>query len=353
MNLTSKDFSYHLPPSQIAHQPASPRDHSRILLIRRSTGGITHHHFFDLPDLLPPRAVLVTNESRVFSSRVHAHKISRGKVELLFLNPTRATYWAALLKPGLPSGTRLLLGKLELTVVRNNAGIFTIDTHTNKKVFFSLLNRLGLVPIPPYIHGSQNQSQLKRQYQTIYAKTTGSVAAPTAGLHFTHRLIKTLKARDIDIHSVTLHVGLGTFRPPSPQQLESGVLHEESIFISPKTAAALNLAKAAGRPIIAVGTTATRVLESSLSPDGLLLPTRGSTSLFIKPPYRFRFIDGLITNFHLPESSLLMLISAFCSSPNTRDKFTDFRHSLVYRAYSQAIQANYRFYSFGDATLLL
>lgn len=350
MSLT--DFTYHLPAGLIAHQPASPRDHSRLALINRTTGKLSHHHFFDLPHLLPPRAVLVTNQSRVFPSRIYAEKPTGGRVEIFFLEPTGNSAWHALLQPGLPPGSALLLGKLRFEVLGNSNGIFTLKSPLPAPQLLDYLNTHGLVPIPPYIHPRQTQTQLKRQYQTVYAKESGSVAAPTAGLHFTHRLLKDLTNRGFDIHSVTLHVGLGTFKSPSPQQLKSGTLHRESIEISPETAVALNQAKIEGRPIIAVGTTAARTLESSLDDNGHLLPVHGSTTLFIKPPYRFRFIDGLITNFHLPGSSLLMLVSAFCSAPNTPAEFTDFKHNLIYTAYQQAIREKYHFYSFGDATFI-
>lgn len=332
------DFFFDLPPSLVAQTPASPRDDSRLLTINRTTGQLGHYHFYDLPRLLLPDDVLVFNQTRVIPARLFGHKTTGGKVEILLLRNTGPHLWEFISHPGLKSGQVINFApEFTAQVVSPETLKLKIKNLPGRQAGLKLLDSIGHTPIPPYIHSQAPETTLRRQYQTVYAKTPGSAAAPTAGLHFTKTLLKKLPQPK---EFLTLHVGLGTFQPPSPSQIASGSLHHEYFELPPGTAARLNAAKAAGRRIIAVGTTTTRVLESCADPTGLLIPRSGDTDIFIRPPYKFKFVDGLITNFHLPGSSLIMLVSAFSSWP------------IIQNAYSIAIKKKYRFYSFGDATFI-
>ena len=330
----NKPYFYYLPDNLIANTPSTPRDHSKLLQINRLTGKLFHHHFYDLPDLLNPTDVLVFNNTKVFPARLHGVKTTGGKVEVLLLKKLENDLWHVISHPGIKPGQIInFSSEVSAQVVTDHSLKLSAGS-------FQTLSKIGHTPLPPYIHSSQKEAVLRKQYQTVYAKSQGSAAAPTAGLHFTNRLLGQLEDRHIQTEFLTLHVGLGTFKPPTPDQLASGHLHSEWFTLSSQTAARLNLAKSQGRRIIAVGTTTTRVLESCADTSGLLTPQSGETDIFIKPPYKFKFVDGLITNFHLPGSSLIMLVSAFSS------------WEIIQKAYQQAIAKNYRFYSFGDACLI-
>ncbi len=348
MNLA--DFDYDLPQELIAHFPTTPRDHSRLLVLNRSTSKISHHHFYDLPNLLTKNDVLVFNQTKVFPARLHGTKDSGGKMQILLLKKLTKDLWHALCKPGLKLNQRLIFGGIPATVTQ-------VSPDGSVEIKFigltqAKINLLGQTPLPPYIHSPLSQTSLKHKYQTTYAKNIGSAAAPTAGLHFTKKLLQELKQKGIQQEFVTLHVGLGTFKPPTAEQLNQGVLHTEDFYLGEDTTARLNQAKAAGKRLIAVGTTTTRVLESCTNDSGVLIPQNASTDIFIKPTYKFKFVDALITNFHLPQSSLLMLVSAFISYPNTKHKFTNFLSSSSGQVYLQAINNKYRFFSFGDAMFI-
>lgn len=347
------NFNYHLPPDLIAQTPARPRDGSRLMLINRRTGQLSHRIFRDLPQLLRPADVLVFNNTAVFPARLFGHKSTGGKVEILLLRQIRPGEWDFISHPGLKPGAVVHLPEKtprrwpEGTPARwikqpNPEGIIT---NSGTIHFSSLISHFvyqyGTTPLPPYIHSSAPESALRRQYQTVYAKHPGSAAAPTAGLHFTPRLLHQLSTLGYQLEYVTLHVGLGTFKPPTQQQIRSGILHREYFTLDAGTTGRLNAAKSANRRIIAVGTTTTRVLETCSDASGRLHPRTGDTSLFILPGYKFKFVDGLITNFHLPKSSLLMLVSAFASP------------RIIQSAYHEAITEKYRFYSFGDACLII
>jgi S-adenosylmethionine:tRNA ribosyltransferase-isomerase len=331
-------YQFSLPPSLIAQTPAVPRDSSRLLVIDKHTGKLTHHIFRSLPRLLRPSDVLVFNNSAVFPARLHAVKPTGGKVEILLLKNIKKNLWEVISHPGIKPGQHLSFSsQLSAAVVSATSVEFSVSGSDLSVP--ALINRIGSTPLPPYIHYSAPESLLRRQYQTVYAKASGSAAAPTAGLHFTPRLLSRLSAKGIQLEYVTLHVGLGTFKPPTKDQITAGVLHSEWFTLSPDTADHLNAAKSAGRRVIAVGTTTTRVLESCAHPSGRLAPQTGETNIFIRPPYKFRFVDGLITNFHLPGSSLLMLVSAFTSP------------QIIRSVYRTAVKNRYRFFSFGDACL--
>jgi S-adenosylmethionine:tRNA ribosyltransferase-isomerase len=335
--MPDKPYQYFLPPDLIAQAPAKPRDHSRLLVINRQTGHLSHHRFNELPNLLRPTDVLVFNNTKVFPARLHGQKSTGGNVEVLLLKNLNKGLWEIISHPGIKSGHCLNFNsKVKAIAIDPNHIKFPATVN------YSLLTKLGLTPLPPYIHSSVQESILRKQYQTIYARYPGSAAAPTAGLHFTARLLKRLATGDRRLEYITLHVGLGTFKAPTPEQISSGKLHSEYFKLSSATAARLNNAKLKKRRIIAVGTTVCRVLEACTDPKShLLIPRRGETDIFIKPPYQFKFINGLITNFHLPHTSLLMLVSALSSWP------------IIDRAYREAIRQKYRFYSFGDACLII
>ena len=327
-------YSFHLPPEQIAQTPARPRDHSRLLAVNKISGRLSHHRFYELPRLLLPGDVLVFNNSAVFPARLYGRKNSGGKVEILLLRKINASNWEFISHPGLKPGQKI-------TFSHNFSA--EVDGFNNLKLSIKndkLLTHFGHTPLPPYIHSEVTEKVLRKQYQTVYAGKPGSAAAPTAGLHFTHRLLNQLSTMNYQQEFVTLHVGLGTFKPPGPDQLQSGTLHYEWFTLPSAVTRRLNAAKSAGHRIIAVGTTSVRVLETCSDKSGMLHPRTGYTNIFIRPPYRFKFVDGMITNFHLPGTSLIMLVSAMASWP------------VIRRAYQAAITEKYRFFSFGDACLI-
>jgi S-adenosylmethionine:tRNA ribosyltransferase-isomerase len=339
-------FDYDLPPDLIAQEPTEPRDASRLLVLDRATGGWADRRFRDLPTLLEPGDCLVANRSRVIPARLLGTRETDGRpVELLMLRPLAPARWEALVRPGRRCrvGARVAVaaGAAHATVVgQSDDGVRVIDVESPWPVR-ELLERHGLAPLPPYIGPRVAASPADRErYQTVYARDEGSVAAPTAGLHFTQALMGRLAARGVELHYLTLHVGAGTFRPLRGERVESHRLAPEESEIPLDTAQAVNRARAERRRVIAVGTTTTRALEWASDAAGAVAPRRGEADLYIFPGYAFRVIDGLITNFHLPRSSLLLLAAAFCG-----------RERLL-EAYRHAVSARYRFYSYGDAMLI-
>jgi len=325
------------------------------MVINRKTHEIAHHKFFEIEKYLEPNDVLVLNNTKVFPARIYANKITGGKVEILFLEETKTGIWKAFTHPGLKIGSEVKFKKNLFTVIGQDEMTVIIDTHMSKKRLMELLRRYGNTPIPPYIKSVDSEEGLRTKYQTVYADLIGSVAAPTAGFHFTKELLKRLKTKGVQIEYVTLHVGLGTFAPVKALEIENHPMHSEEYFVDKETAKRLNNAKSCGKRIISVGTTSTRTLESMANDKGKLDMNKlhGSTDIFIYPPYKFKFVDTLITNFHLPKSTLLALVSAFVSFPNTKNKFKDMSSSLIGKAYNEAIREKYRFYSFGDASLII
>lgn len=358
--MTINHFHYDLPPERIAHSPLVPRDSSRLLVVNRITGELQHKHFFDLPDLLSETDVIVRNNTKVIPARLFGQKETGGKCEILLIkhvsHDAQSTTWECMTKPGIKPGARISFANSSLSATCEEITGFTRSLRFNQfgSDFFTSIDAIGHTPVPPYIHWEKiDESELRRVYQTTFAQFAGSVAAPTAGLHFTPELDERLRKKGIGIEEVTLHVGLGTFLPLQPENILSGKLHHEVYNLTPETAQHLNTAQQEKKRIIAVGTTTTRVLETCSDQDGTLHAQSGETDLFIQPGYRFSCVSALITNFHLPESSLLMLISAFASKPNAPHTFDDFSHSLLGTAYAEAIRLLYRFYSFGDAVLIL
>ena len=353
------EFDYDLPPDRVAQHPARRRDASRLMVVNRDPPGLCHHTFHELPELLRPDDLLVLNDSRVLPARVRARKsITGGEVELLLAGETGEQEWWALLRPGRRArpGTRLELldrrsavSGITATVLEKTAtGLCRLRFEGTKQVI-TALERIGEVPLPPYIvrDAAGPTPEDRRRYQTVYAHSPGSIAAPTAGLHFTRSLLKRVAARGIEVCHVTLHVGLGTFTPVNTSRLEDHTLHAERYEVSARAAASIRTARAAGRRVVAVGTTSVRVLEHVASEcDGEVQAGAGLTRLFLHPPRSFRVVDALITNFHLPRSSLLMLVAAF-AAPGRLDG-----RELVLRAYREAVDQSYRFYSYGDAMFI-
>ena len=335
--MKTSEFDYDLPPDLIAQVPIEPRDAARLLRLDRRSGAIEHFHFYDLPDLLRPGDLLVANESRVIPARIFAHKLGTGgAVELLLLRRLDAVTWQALLRAHrVHVGLRLELRPDLIAEVIELAESGERVLRFNQPIE-PYLNDLGVTPLPPYIHAPLADPE---RYQTIYSHTPGSAAAPTAGLHFTPRLLEALRERDINLLTVTLHVGLDTFKPVESEEVENHHIHTEYMEVTEEIAAQIRAAKAADRRIIAVGTTSVRVLETIGQRN--LAAFIGDTRLYIYPGFEFGVIDGMITNFHLPKSSLLMLVSAFAGKQQ------------IDRAYAEAIAQRYRFFSFGDAMVIL
>ena len=346
-DLQTSDFYYDLPEERIAQHPAQPRDSSRLMVLDRKSGSLTHKHFYDVLDHLHEGDVLVINDSKVIPARLYGHVEGRPEaaVELLLLRQRELDLWETLVKPGKRArvGMRLVFGDGILTatvtdiVEEGNRYIkFDYDHHTYANIY-DILHRIGMMPLPPYITA---QLQDNDRYQTVYAREEGSAAAPTAGLHFTSELLERVRAKGVAIAPVMLHVGLGTFRPVKADRVDEHVMHTEFISVSKESADLINARRAAGGRIVAVGTTSCRTLESVADEQGIIHPVTGDTGIFIYPGYRFKAVDALITNFHLPESTLLMLVSAFYS----RDAMLE--------AYRTAVAEKYRFFSFGDAMLI-
>lgn len=346
-DLKTSDFFYELPPYLIAQHPTQRRDASRLMVIDRKSGEITHRHFYDICDYLHPNDVLVINDSKVIPARLYGCVEGReeAKIELLLLKNRSLDVWETLVKPGKRArvGSRLIFGdgilKGEITdiVEEGNRLIrfeYDITEYSN---IYEILHKIGLMPLPPYITEKLTDND---RYQTVYAKEEGSAAAPTAGLHFTPELLEKIKSRGVSIAPVMLHVGLGTFRPVKADRIDEHIMHTEHFSVSAESAGIINRCKANGGRIVCVGTTSCRTLESVADEDGHIPAKDGDTGIFIYPGYKFKAVDALITNFHLPESTLLMLVSAFYD----KDKMMD--------AYKIAVQEKYRFFSFGDAMLI-
>ena len=341
--MKTSDFDYNLPQELIAQTPVEPRDSSRLLVYHRDTGAVEHKIFRDVIDYLNPGDVLVINQTRVIPARLYGVKEGTGgAIEFLLLRRLNLTDWEVILKPGKKAkpGARFVFGNGELV-----AEILTISEDGGRTVRFfyegvfeDVLDRLGQMPLPPYIH---EKLEDKTRYQTVYAKVDGSAAAPTAGLHFTPALLEKIRQKGIDVVPVLLHVGLGTFRPVKEENVEEHHMHSEYYMVTEEAAARINKARQNGGRIVCVGTTSVRTLETVSTPDGMVHPGSGWTQIFIMPGYTYKAVDALITNFHLPESTLLMLVSAFIGREE------------ALRMYNIAVQEKYRFFSFGDATLLL
>lgn len=341
MQFKKSDFYYELPPEQIAQTPAQPRDSSRLLVYDRATDKIEHKIFHDVTDYLKKGDVLVVNNTKVLPARMYAHTEHGGVVEVLLLKRLDKDSWEVLVKPGKKCtvGKKLTISdKLSLTVEGITDSGERVVRFSYDGVFENIIEEVGSMPLPPYI---KEKLQDKNRYQTVYAKTDGSAAAPTAGLHFTPELLNKIKDMGVEVVEVLLHVGLGTFRPVKEDIITDHKMHSEHYEVSQQAADAINKAKAEGRRIIAVGTTSVRTLESAMNEDGVLCAGCGDTSIFIYPPYKFKCVDALITNFHLPESTLLMLVSALIGREKTLD------------IYKTAVENKYRFFSFGDACLFL
>lgn len=339
--LNTKSYFYDLPEKLIAQTPAEPRDSSRLLVYHKSSGEIEHKIFRDVLDYLKPGDVLVVNNTRVLPARLYGKKESGAQIEVLLLKRIDLNTWETLAKPG----KRLKVGT-EIIFSENLKGKIKSDTDFGGKiiefefdgVFEDIISKCGVMPLPPYIH---KQYKDKERYQTVYNKITGSSAAPTAGLHFTNELLEKIRAKGVEIIEVLLHVGLGTFRPVNEDNILEHKMHSEYIEVTSENATKLNNAKREGRRIIAVGTTSVRVLESATDNNGIIHACQKETDIFIYPGYKFKMVDGLITNFHLPESTLIMLVSAFIGYDETM------------KMYNTAVKEKYRFFSFGDATLLI
>ena len=335
------DFSFDLPEELIAQTPTEKRDASRLLCLDKKTGAIEHRHFYDLPDLLREGDCLVLNNSRVLPARLIGMRPSGGAIELVLLRDLGENRWECLSRPGRKTrpGQKIIFGEGELQAVVEEtvSGGNRIVRFSYEGIFLEVLERLGKMPLPPYIRQELKDPE---RYQTVYSKELGSAAAPTAGLHFTQDLLETIRKKGILTEFVTLHVGLGTFRPVKEEEIEDHEMHSEFCMIPPETADAVNRTRKNGGRIIAVGTTSCRTLESFSREDGTLEAASGWTDIFIYPGYRFKCIDALITNFHLPESTLIMLVSALAGREN------------ILNAYHIAVAERYRFFSFGDAMFI-
>lgn len=339
--LKTSDFYYDLPEELIAQTPLEPRDSSRLLVYNRTTGEVFHRHFRDVGDYLNPGDLLVVNTTKVYPARIFAYTEHGGKVEILLLKRQNLTDWECLVKPGKKCREGVILvvnEELKAEIISRTDDGGRIVRFIFDGVFEDILSRVGEMPLPPYIHEKLKD---KDRYQTVYCKQEGSAAAPTAGLHFTLRLIDELKAKGVEFAEVQLNVGLGTFRPVKTDDLEHHKMHTEYYVIDEENAEKINKAKREGRRVIAVGTTSVRTLETVADEDGFVKAQSGDTSIFIYPPYKFKCVEGLITNFHLPESTLVMLVSAFAS----REK--------ILELYNLVVKEKYRFFSFGDAMFII
>lgn len=340
--MKKSDFYFELPEELIAQTPLQQRDGSRLLHLGKTSGSIEHKHFYDLPDYLNEGDCLVLNDSRVLPARLIGTRSTGGSVELVLLRDLGEGRWECLSRPGRKTkpGTELEFGNGELTATVEavaEGGNRIIKFHY-EGIFLEILERLGKMPLPPYI---KEELQDSERYQTVYSRELGSAAAPTAGLHFTPELLDNIRAKGVKVCFVTLHVGLGTFRPVKEDEIENHEMHSEFCIISEETAQTINETKRNGGKVVAVGTTSCRTLESFAKEDGSMEARSGWTDIFIYPGYRFKCVDALVTNFHLPESTLIMLVSALAGREN------------ILHAYEVAVKERYRFFSFGDAMLIL
>lgn len=346
-------FGYNLPENLIANEQVYPRDHSRLMVIDRKTKKVESMHFYNIIDYLTENDVLVLNKTKVFPARIFGNKTTAGKVEILLNKNLDHFHWQALAKPGLKVGTKIIFDGFEAKVIKREDEIHIIKFDLKMEDLITKLQKVGITPLPPYIHSKEKEEKIRKKYQTVYAKEIGSVAAPTAGFHFTDELLKKIKSKGVKIEYVILHVGLGTFAPVKTENMEEHTMHSEKFLVDEETIERLNKAKHEGKRIITVGTTSTRLLESLAGSDGVLENKQsGETDIFIYPPYKFKFVDALITNFHLPKSTLLALVSSLVSFPNTKSKFKSFKETIIGKAYQKAIEENFRFYSFGDSMFI-
>lgn len=343
--LRTSAFDFQLPPGQIAQHPAARRNESRLLVLDRRTRAVEHHTFADLVEMIPPGDAVVLNDTRVFPARLLARRPGGGEAEVLLLHPQDGSdaVWTALVRPGSklrPGRTLEVSPELRVEILdRTPEGNRVVRLDTPLPIT-EALDLYGAIPLPPYVERAAGAEDGER-YQTVYARERGSVAAPTAGLHFTREMLALLEAREVRLVRLVLHVGVGTFRPVATDDPAEHRMHSERFRVPEEAAAALNAVRASGGDIWAVGTTVVRTLETAADPDGTIQALEGWTDIFIRPPYEFRAVDHLLTNFHLPRSTLLMLVSAFGG------------HAPVMDAYREAIRSGYRFYSYGDAMLLV
>ncbi len=350
-DLKTKDFWYDLPEELIAQHPSEVRDMARLMTVDRKTGGIGHHIFHDIVDMLNPGDVMVINDSKVIPARLYGTKVSEGHahVEVVLLRQRSLDHWEALVNPGrrLKPGTSIVFGESEngeplLTaeiteILEGGNRMLEFSYDHSKYTIYDILDKIGNMPLPPYI---TEKLEDKSRYQTVYAREEGSAAAPTAGLHFTPELLDRIREKGVAIAPVMLHVGLGTFRPVKEDAIGDHLMHSEFFSVTEESARVINERRAAGGRIVAVGTTSCRTLESASDDNGIVHPMQADTGIFIYPGYRFKAVDALITNFHLPESTLLMLVSAFSS------------REIMLRAYEEAVRERYKFFSFGDAMFI-
>ena len=337
-----EEFDYNLPEELIAQVPIAKRDESRLMVLHRESKKVEHKTFKDIIDYLRPGDCLVRNNTKVIPARLYGKKETGANVEFVLLNQIEGDIWESIVRPGnkLKPGTKVEFGDglLKATIIDIMDGGTRKVEFEYEGIFNEILDKIGLMPLPPYIHESLKE---KDRYQTVYAKYNGSAAAPTAGLHFTPELLKKIEEKGIKIANVTLHVGIGTFRPVKEENIEEHKMHTEHFYIKQEDVEKINETKKAGGRVIAVGTTSCRVLETIASEEtGLVNATEGDTGIYIYPGYKFKCIDGLITNFHLPKSTLLMLVSALAG------------REFVLDAYNEAVKEKYRFFSFGDAMLI-
>ena len=335
------EFNYELPEELIAQTPLEKRDESRLMILNAKKQTIEHKIFKDIIKYLEPGDCLVRNNTKVIPARIYGKKETGAHVEFLLLNNIEGDIWETIVRPGnkLHIGTKVIFGDgiLKAEILDVMPGGTRKVKFIYEGIFNEILDKIGLMPLPPYIHEELKDND---RYQTVYAKYEGSAAAPTAGLHFTPELLEEIEKKDVKIANVTLHVGIGTFRPVKEETVEAHEMHTEHYYIKKEDADKINETKKNGKRVIAVGTTSCRVLETIANEDGLVKETEGDTSIFIYPGYNFKCIDGLITNFHLPQSTLLMLVSAFIGK------------DYIMRAYNEAVKQKYRFFSFGDAMFL-
>lgn len=339
--MKTSDFNFELPEELIAQTPLERRDSSRLLTLNKNTGAVGHHHFYDLPDFLRPGDCLVLNDSRVLPARLIGHRPTGGTCEVLLLVDRGEGCWECLVRPGkkLRTGAQIIFGQGQLTatIERELEDGKRLVQFNYQGIFLEILEELGKMPLPPYIKAElENQER----YQTVYSKVVGSAAAPTAGLHFTPELLDNIQEMGVKVCYVTLHVGLGTFRPVKAEDIRDHEMHSEFCMISQETADIINETKRNGGRVICVGTTSCRTIESFAAEDGTMTQRSGWTNIFIYPGYRFKVLDALVTNFHLPQSTLIMLVSALAGREH------------VLNAYQEAVKEKYRFFSFGDAMFI-
>ena len=347
MSFNKSDYNYFLPQDQIAQKPVEPRDRSRMMVLSSLQKNIEHKHFFDLPSIIEKDSILVLNDTKVIPARLLGNRVTGAQLEVLLVQSVGENYWECKVKNSTKLKTNetfnLCNEKIKATLLKRNQNGHCILDFDYKGEFFDILNQHAFAPVPPYIHKARVEKTDRKQdlktYQTVYAQDYGAIAAPTAGLHFTNDIIQTLKAKGVEILTITLHVGIGTFEPIRVDDIRQHKMHFENYAISKDVADKINKAKLQNRKVVAVGTTSVRTLESAWDGDQLQSGS-ASTNIFIYPPYQFKVVDQLLTNFHLPESTLLMLISAFSNKDFIRE------------AYKTAVEKKYRFFSYGDCMFI-